>query len=205
MGDWTRIFYLLSPCHLRVNKPVFLLLRQQVENPKVLSCFPYGSRSTSFINISCIFSPSPASFLKWGSKDKIFKSDTHSIKIFLFVHSFFTNNSFLFFFFSYSYCTFSRHFYTIILTQRFFPRDNLDPIAVYFSFGLFLLLCTILYSSTLTSNCQIALQSLSIVRRFCGPLVHLHLRCPAWPAIIRRLLCLILHLFQDNAEQHQTQ
>lgn len=102
----------------------------------------------------------------------------------------------------YSYCTFSNHFYTIIITQGFFPRESLHSITVYFSF---LLLCSTLYSSTLNFNCQVALWSLYIVRLFCSPPLHPQLSDAARLGIIRRRLHLILHVFQDYAKQQQTQ
>lgn len=200
------IFYLLSPCHLRVHRPLFL--PAQIDAQVLFSIW---ESLHVFINISCIISPSSASFLKWGSKDAISKCGMHlcgSIKTFLlFTISLPISPSiqFYFFSFSHSYCTFSRHFYTIIINQCFFPNGNLDSITVYFSLELFILVCTILSSSTLNFNCQVVLWSLSMVRLFYSPVVHPCLSYPVWSGIIRRLFCLILHLFQDCAEQHQTQ
>lgn len=49
-----------------------------------------------------------------------------SLKTFVFVHNFFTNQSQCsgVFSFPHSYCASRRHFYTIIINQGFFPNDN---------------------------------------------------------------------------------
>lgn len=61
-----------------------------------VNLFSIWKSPVSFVNISCILSPSPASFVKWTSKVAIFKCAMHlycSINIFLFVHDSFTNSS----------------------------------------------------------------------------------------------------------------
>lgn len=171
------IFSLLSPCHLRVHRPLFL--PAQIDTQVLFSLW---ESLHIFINISCIISPSSASFPKWWSKFAILKCAMHlccSIKmILLFTISSPISPSIQVFSFSHSYCTFSRHFYIIIISQDFLPNDNLDSITVYFNLELFVFLCTILCSSTLNFNLQFILQSLSMSRLFCRLIAHPHLIYP---------------------------